>query len=192
MTIVDFGVEHIAAARELAVEHFLEECTSVAALGDISFSPNMAIFAENKLGVAAIDGGKVVGFLCAVAPFDNAFGSTDARGVFSPMGTNSTVRENRAKIYAAMYQAAAEKWVRAGAVSHAICLFAHDEAAQIQFFKYGFGMRCVDAIRGLELIYCPSCVGYQFTELAPRDYVSAYPLAELLNGHFLSSPFFLI
>ena len=43
--------------------------------------------------------------------------TTDVKGIFSPMGANGAVPENRARIYAAMYQAAGEKWVKAGAVS---------------------------------------------------------------------------
>ncbi len=46
------------------------------------------------------------------------------------MGANAAVSKNRAKVYAAMYQAAGEKWVKAGAV-----------------FCYGFGLRCLDAVR---------------------------------------------
>jgi len=83
-------------------------------------------YTKNGLGVAAFEGDSMVGFLCAVGPFPNAFRSTDALMVFSPMGANGSVCENRANIYARMYQAAGEKWARAGAASHGICLYAHD------------------------------------------------------------------
>jgi hypothetical protein len=91
-------------------------------------------FAENNLGVAAFGGDATLGFLCSIFPFKNAFGSTDATGVFSPMGANGVVGNNRAKIHARLYQAAGEKWVNAGAASHAMCLYAHDIEAQNQFF----------------------------------------------------------
>ncbi len=71
------------------------------------------------------------------------------------MGANAAISENRPKIYAAMYQAAGEKWVKAGAVSHAICLYAHDEELQQQFFRYGFGLRCI-AIIATALFWFPS------------------------------------
>ncbi len=73
------------------------------------------------------------------------------------MGANAAVSKNRPQIYAAMYQAAGEKWIKTGAVSHAICLYAHDEELQQQFFRYGFGLRCLDAIRPMELIDCEFC-----------------------------------
>ena len=91
---------------------------------------------------------------------------------------------------AALYQAAAKKWVKAGAVSHAICLYEHDEEAKLQLFRYGFGMRCVDAIRPVEAIDCATCGGYEFLELPTENYASVYPLHLALNEHCCSSPFF--
>ncbi len=70
-----------------------------------------------------------------------------------------------------MYQAAAgAKWVKAGAVSHAICLHAHNEELQRQFFLYGFGLRCLDAIRPMELIDCEPCENYDFIELSKAEF----------------------
>jgi len=66
--------------------------------------------------------------------------------VYSLMGANASINDDRAKVYALLYQAAGEKWARAGAASHGICLYAHDTAAQEQFIRYGFGLRCIDAI----------------------------------------------
>ena len=89
-----------------------------------------------------------------------------------------------------MYQAAAKKWVKAGAVSHAICLYEHDEEAKQQLFRYGFGMRCLDAIRPMEAIDCAISNGYEFFELPKEDYASVYPLHLALNEHYCSTPFF--
>jgi len=33
------------------------------------------------------------------------------------------------------------------------------------FYRYGFGLRCFDAIRPMELIDCKPCAGYVFVEL---------------------------
>ena len=76
------------------------------------------------------------------------------RGIFSPMDANAVASKNRPQIYAAMYQAAREKLIKTGAVSHAICLYAHDEELQQQFFRYGFGLCCLDGIRPMESINC--------------------------------------
>ena len=107
------------------------------------------------------------------------------------MGGNAATPENRAKIYAAMYQAVSEKWVRAGAVSHAICLNAHDLEAQHQFYLYGFGLRCVDGIRPMEPIDCKPCTDYQFLELGPEDRPAVYSLEIMLDKHYRTSPYFM-
>ena len=133
----------------------------------------------------------MVGFLCCCGPFAHAFRATDVRGIFSPMGANAAVSKNRSKIYAAMYQAAGEKWVRSGAVSHAICLYAHDEELQWQFYRYGFGLRCLDAVRPMELIDCKPCADYALAELPKAEWHLVYPLYLALYRHYRRGPFFM-
>jgi GNAT superfamily N-acetyltransferase len=133
----------------------------------------------------------MLGYLCAVGPFNNAFGSTEATGVFSPMGAHGAAFDNRADIYARMYQAAGEKWVRAGASSHAICLYAHDRETQDQFFRYGFGMRCIDAIREMDELTTPLPEGYSFGRVTLEDSLAVLPLDNLLDQGYIDSPFFM-
>ena len=129
MIIQDFEPKHIEEAMGIALSAYNYERAFTWDLPLISSIPILKQLSENGLGVAAFEGGKMVGFLCSVEPFENAFRSTDVRGVFSPMGANGADMENHGKIYAALYQAAAKKWVKAGAMSHAICLYEHDEEA---------------------------------------------------------------
>ncbi len=157
MRIVDFGFEHIGAARQIARQNYETERSFVNMLPPVKEFPDLSRFAENKLGVAAFEGSVMVGYLCGVSPFNHAFGSTDAVGIFSPMHANGTITDNRAQIYARMYQAAGDKWAKAGASSHAVCLYAHDKAGQEQFFRYGFGLRCIDAIREMDKIESQPC-----------------------------------
>lgn len=191
MDILDFRGQHIEEAAALALAAYDEERESVQRLPEVCSIPGLEDFSRNGLGVAAFEGGKMVGFLCCCEPFDKAFRATDARGVFSPMGAHGAVAEDRARVYAAMYQAAAAKWVRAGAVSHAICLYAHDEGLQQQFFRYGFGLRCLDAIRPMEPVGCSPCPSYRFAELPEAEWPAVYPLYLALNRHYCASPFFM-
>jgi GNAT superfamily N-acetyltransferase len=191
LRIVDFTSEHVTVASALALAGYEEERRHVAALPPVHDRLDLRFFADNGLGVAAFEGDRMIGFLCCVSPFNNAFHSTHVKGVFSPMGASAAVRENRAGIYTALYQAAGEKWVQAGAVSHAVCLYAHDADAQRQLFRYGFGMRCVDAIRPMEPIDCPPCADYDFYELKPSDFGSVYPLWLLHDEHLRRSPTFM-
>jgi GNAT superfamily N-acetyltransferase len=206
MKIVDFNIEHIETATKIAKQNYEQERSFVPALPLVNTLPDLKPYAENGLGVAAYEGGTMIGFLCSVPAFKNAFNSTDAIGVFSPMGANGAagatgafgetgangaIDKNRAKVYARMYQAAGEKWVRAGASSHAVCLYAHDTEVQEQFFHYGFGLRCVDAIRGMDEISVKPCEGYSFSELGPNEISEILPLENMLNESHLDSPFFM-
>ena len=191
MDIIKFEKKHVKEATEIALANYEEERRSVAELPQGCDIPDLYGLAENGLGVAAFENERMIGFLCCNAPFDNAFRSTDVRGIFSPMGANASVPENRPKIYASMYQTVAAKWVKAGAVSHAICLYAHAEELQRQFFHYGFGVRCLDAIRPMELIDCEPCEDYDYAELPKDEIYSVYPLHLALYRHYCESPFFM-
>ena len=191
MDILNFEKKHVKEAAVIAHANYHDERQFVKALPEVCDIPDLNSFAENGLGVAAFENKKMIGFLCCYEPFDNAFRATDVRGIFSPMGANAAASKNRSKIYAAMYQTAGAKWVKTGAVSHAICLYAHDEELQRQLFHYGFGLRCLDAIRPMELIDCETCANYNFTELPKAEYHSVYPLQLALYRHYCESPFFM-
>ncbi len=191
MIIRDFEPKHTEEAAEIALGAYARERAFTRELPEISGIPILKQLSGNGLGVAAFESGKMVGFLCSVEPFENVFRSTDARGVFSPMGANGAAAEDHGRIYAALYQAAAKKWVQAGAMSHAICLYEHDVEAKQQLFRYGFGMRCADAVRSMEKIGCAPCGGYEFLELPGEDHADVYPLYMALNEHYCSSPLFM-
>jgi len=190
--VVEFTAAHIGQAMRIAKQNYDEERVVVPALPRIDAAPDLLPYTENALGVAAFDGSAMLGFLCSVLPFKNAFsGSTSATGVFSPMGANGATGDNRAEVYAKMYQTAGEKWVRAGASSHGISLYAHDKQVQEQFFRYGFGLRCVDAIRAMDDITAPPCDGYSFNKVTAEGALAVLPLENMLHRGFLDSPFFM-
>ena len=191
MKIVDLKKEHLVKAEELIRLCYQEESAYVDALPTCVDDFHLSSFAENDFSAAAFERDELVGVLCSYPPFENAFGSTCVKGIFSPMGANAAVKDNREKIYAAMYQTVAQKWVNAGALSHAICLYAHDEPLQREFYRLGFGLRCLDAIRKMEEIKAPSLEGYTFMELPEGDSGKIYPLFSLLNLHYEKSPFFM-
>ena len=132
MNIIDFKRGHVDEAAALAFANYEDERGHVPALPLIDAVPDLTGFADNNLGVAAFDGGRLVGFMCGHGVWDNAWGISGLRNVFSPMHANGAQGDNRARagIYARIYQAAGEKWARAGAASHGVCLHAHDAEAQ--------------------------------------------------------------
>lgn len=191
MEIIDFVAAHAAQALSIVQRNYEVERQAVPALPCLDEWPDPAELAANGLGVAAFEAGEMVGFLGSFGPFEHAFGSTDAVGVFSPLHGNGAVGGERARVYARMYQAAGARWARAGAASHGVCLYAHDREAQAQFFQYGFGLRCVDAIRPMEELPAVAAPGVTFHELFGDDRLCVYSLDVLLDEHMAASPTFM-
>lgn len=190
MNIVIFEQKHIKEAKAIALANYYEEKKTVTELPDVEDIPELAEFAENGLGVAAEEDGKLVGFLCCYRPWDNAFG-TAAKGTFSPMHAHGAQAENRERIYRKLYQAAAEKWVAHQITYHAIALYAHDKVALHTFFLYGFGVRCVDAIRAMSPVDCPQVSDFGFRELPKDEIAKIRDMRKRLSIHLGESPCFM-
>ena len=191
MLITDFLSEHIPAAQALVLENYEEERTAVPCLPEISALPDFDGFVENGLGVAALENGELVGFLCVYDPWCPAFWTPDTTGVFSPLHGHAAKKENRVRIYRRLYQAAAEKWVKAGAASHALSLCAHDADGERAFFTYGFGLRCIDAMRAATPLGVPAPAGMTLIELPRARVHEIAPLRRALSTHFGQSPCFM-
>ena len=190
MDLLDFCNSHIPQAKRLAWENYQQERQAVPALPPDPRIPDLSELAENGLGCAAFENGEMIGFLCCLAPMDNAF-TTTARGTFSPIYAHGAAREDRIRIYQKLYQAAAQKWANAGISSHSIGLYAHDRESITAFFQYGFGLRCIDAIRPMTPIRSPACEGFSFFEIPPESRGRLEPLHRMLNAHFEKSPCFM-
>lgn len=190
MIITDFEPKHIDEAAALALACYNEERGFVSALPDMTATPELSWFADNGCGTAAFDGGKMIGFLGFCEPWDNAFG-TAARGTFSPVHAHAAVSENRGMIYKRLYQAAAEKLTAMGASYYAISFYAHDAEALNAMFSYGFGMRCIDAIRTLEPIAAQDICGIICRELSESEIPLVRGMRAELNAHLEKSPCFM-
>jgi len=189
VNIVTFEKQHIEKAKAIAFVNYQEERSFVDTLPQIEHMPGLNWFAENGLGVAALEGGELAGFLCCVGPFDNAFAS-QVKGAFSPIHAHGALKEDRELIYRRMYQAAAEKWVSKGILYHAIGLYAHDTQAIGAFFQYGFGLRCIDAIRAMNRIHCTPVSGYTFRLLPKEEVAAIRQMRVQLSVHLGESPCF--
>ena len=193
MKIVDFSAAHTCEAMKLALMNYEEERIFVKQLPKVDSVPDLSKFVDNGLGVAAFDDTRMLGFLCCHKPWDNAFNSP-VRGTFSPIHAHGAVTQNRGKIYKMLYQAAAEKWVRSGVLSHSIGCYAHDKALIDALFSYGFGLRCVDAIRGMDEIDVngrDEGAGIEFFELCKESIAEIRDLRRMLVEHLGASPSFM-
>jgi len=189
LKIVDFTADHIQQASILAKQNYEEARGFVPALPHVDALPNLSEFAENEMGVAAFEGERLIGFLCSYI-FDNAFGTTNVKGTWSPIHAHAAVG-NKGNIYQRLYQAAAEKWVDAGALSHAITFYAHNETAVQAMFTYGFGLRCIDAIKLIEPTAIKIAGDFGLSELPRKDAGQITMLQNRLADHMGCSPCFL-
>jgi GNAT superfamily N-acetyltransferase len=190
MKIFDFETKHLEAASLIAIANYNEQREHVPVLPSIDMIPSLEHFASNGLGVVAFDEDRMVGFLCCYKPWENAFNSK-AKGTFSPIHAHGSVKENRSMIYKRMYQAAAEKWVKHEIMYHAIGLYAQDVEAVNAMFTYGFGLRCVDAIRPMEVLELQPENGIQFKELPKSEVIEIREMRQMLSAHLGNSPCFM-
>lgn len=190
MQIIDFTADHIEAAARLARQNYEEERGFVPALPPVDKLPDLTYFAENGLGVSALVDGEMIGFLCFYTPWDNAF-TTNSRGTFSPVHAHGAVYENRERIYRRLYQSAAEKLVKMGVGCHSVGLYAHDKQAIETFFTYGFGLRCMDAIRPMEPLPDIQHTDCAFREISKKEVDIITPLRKGLSEHLSKSPCFM-
>jgi ribosomal protein S18 acetylase RimI-like enzyme len=90
-----------------------------------------------------------------------------------------------------MYRAAAQKCVNSNITNHAITFYAHNGSIQNQLYRYGFGLRCIDAIRPMKEIDIKECSNITFTELEHNEFQLIYPIGIRLTHHLWDSPSFL-
>lgn len=187
--VVELAPEHIRAARQLAAEAYAAERRAVPALPAVDETPDLADIVANGLGVAALDGDELIGFLGCPSPWEGAFGPV--RGAFSSIHAHGAVARDRARIYDRLYQVASATWVAGGVLSHAVGVYAHDAAAMGSFFDNGFGIRTIDAIRDLSPIEAPIPDGLTLRQVEATDAEAIVPLHEGLISHLRQPPMFM-
>lgn len=190
MIITTFDHMHIKQAMNLIQQNYKEERQFVPCLLENTIIPDLSALADNKLGVAALEGELLLGFLCCYEPWENAFG-TNARGIFSPLHGHGALGGDKESIYRMLYQKAAQNWIKQDITYHCISLYAHDEQAQKVFFTYGFGLRCMDAIRTMEKIAVRQTTKITMKRLKQADLPKIRILREQLSVHLSESPCFL-
>ena len=201
MEMVNFGKEHLTMAIQIAKDNYDKEKQTVSILPEVGLLPELGHFAENGLGVAAMEQDRLLGYLCSYRPREDAFGTTNVRGGYVPLhghGVSVHVTEReRSQIYSRMYQAAAVKWAKDGIRNHVITLYTHDQGGIKSFFYNGFGLRCMDLIRSLNemptarnVMLSPECI-VENVELFRDEWVLLLDHHNALIRHLENSPSFM-
>ncbi|MEN8907837.1 MAG: GNAT family N-acetyltransferase [Clostridiales bacterium] len=184
---------HIEIVSEIALKEYYEEKSKVSILPEENFYESIcklvSELADHKLGVVAVEGKKILGFLTCHKPIKNYFGKT--LGTFSPIHAHGTIKENRKNIYSLLYQQTSKIWVKQEIYSHAIALYKHNDEAVSSFFENGFGLRCIDAIRTVEAIKSKDFPDINFFELRIDSIDKLVPLKNNLIKHLQETPIYI-
>lgn len=192
MIITDFTHQHLEQAQILAKQNYIEEKKIVYNLPEDINIPDLTHFADNKLGVVAMEKECLLGYLCCYEPWKNAFG-TNAKGTFSPLHAHGAMSKNRELIYGMLYQKVAQKWIEQGITYHGVTLYAHDDQAKKALFTYGFGLRCIDAIKEMDTIKVKQKVkaNVKIRRLRQAEIARIRSLRKQLSEHLGESPCFM-
>ena len=193
MYIERLNNSHIEAAAALVLEKYLEESKSVSVLPLYDnyvnkFGESIRGLLNQGYGVAAINDGKLVGFLTGLSV--NAFKGLN-RGIYCPIYGHAAINDDKRDIYQRMYESVAEIWVRNGCLTHAITMFAHDRETIDTWFWNGFGCRCVDAIRPLTPIIHGCSAELSVRRIMPETADIIMPLEIEHAKYYSQSPLFM-
>lgn len=182
MNIVPFEENHILEAGELLLKAYQAERAAVPVLPDSwdagFFAHRTAELCGNGLGVAAVEDNKLQGFLTGMEAGE-LFGTS--QGVYVPIYGHAVKGKDRQLTYQQLYAASSDIWVRKGLLSHAITMYAHDDAAVNAWFWQDFGLRCVDAVRPLHNIHVRGKESFDIRQIMPEE---ADILLELHREHW--------
>ena len=183
--------KYVDNAVNLVIKAYHQERKSVSCLPLFDFTTMLRkkitnLFSKGS-GVVALNGDEVVGFLAGFE-VEEFFGK--CKGIYCPVYGHGTSGKYGTQIYQKMYQQAADAWVKKSYFTHAITLFTHDESVITTWFRLGFGLRCIDAIRESTPIF----KGEPIVRVIKADRTGIPSLIEIHkehNAYYRTSPLFM-
>lgn len=139
------------------------------------------------VGVAAFEGGRMVGFLAGYS-----IGLLRGRPcVLSPEWAHAAEASVSRRVFEALYPAVAPEWLRLGGEFHVICTLAHDASALQGWAWAGFGHMVCDALRPLAPISV-SPGGIDVRRMTATDLEQVLPLACRLAECLAAPPVYVL
>ena len=141
-------------AIKLVFHQYKELKSDLPFLSDIDdfkndINKNINDIFKNGFGVTAIYKDKLVGFLIGYE-VKELFGRD--KGIYIPSYGHAALKKDAKVIYQKMYTQAAKGWVEQNCLNHAITILTCDRDVINSFFRLGFGLRCMDAIKEVKEI----------------------------------------
>ena len=192
MQVVPLGEEHLQDAAALVSRRYQRLREQVPSLppryAETSILlPMLRDIAGAGPGVAAIQGGRLAGFLSGwlIPSFRGK------RSAFSPEWANAAELENSPRIYKAMYAHVSASWVADGYTTHLIGLLANDCDGLEGWHWLGFGMLAADAVRDLQPAPGPD-THVEIRRAGLQDLEQVKALHEALAQYMAAPPIFLV
>lgn len=191
LQVVALGDRHLADAARLVSARYRALREEVASLppryeNEGVILPMLRDFGGGAPGVAAIQDGRLVGFLrgTLIREFRGK------RAIISPEWANGAQVENSRRIYEMMYSHLSQRWVANGCFVHLVGMLAHDRRAIEGWHWLGFGMIAADAVRDLGGVRGPiAAVEIRRAVVAEAGTVAA--MSEATARHLAAAPAFL-
>jgi len=190
--IVPLQAEHLTDAAALVSRRYRALREVVPAMPPHYEDPQAILpmlhhLAGSTPGIAALRGGRLVGFLSGyLLP---AFRGKPA--AYSPEWANGAAGADVRRIYEAMYTALAARWVADGHLTHVIGTLAHESELVEMWHWLGFGMLAADAVRDLSPLAGPTAE-IEIRRAGEQDAGVCTALEAALQHHLASSPTYLV
>ena len=148
MNIIPLETGLLPQLQEIALAAHRAEQQSVPALGqadEARLAPALASLLAKPCGVAAMERGRMVGYLAFTPPEE---GKQSGVTAYSPAFANGAARwTDRAKVSCYLFTAAAERLLRQGVDRYEIGVYAHDRDALAGYAWSEFGIQCTECLR---------------------------------------------
>ena len=150
-TILPMREKHLEEAAELAAGRYRRLLEQVPYLpgsyaDPARIYPILASMQAESTGLAAVQAGRLVGYLCAWLLPD----FQGRKAAFSPELANGVVPEDGRRIFEEMYTYLAAAWRADGVITHLVSLLAEDQIAWQTWRWLGFGMIAADGLRTMQ------------------------------------------
>lgn len=191
MNLIPLSESHLLEAGRLFAGRLQSLRADVPALPDRLTDPaaaaqTLAPFLQSGNGLAAVDGGRLLGFLGWYEVDDMR--STGRKAAYVPVSAHSAAAQEAPAVYRALYEAAALRWEQQGCRTLAVSLLANDALMHSFWFWNNFGMGVVDAIRPTEPVPAVLGEGIRVRRAGVEDAEVLAALEYEHACHYLRSP----
>lgn len=192
--IVPFSEKHIEDAAALVAGRYTNLRSMVPTMPDYyenpaAFQPLLQDLTQQNPGVAALNGGQLIGFAAGMVLPD----FRGRRSVYSPEWANAAVEDQSREVYQQLYAALSEVWVADRCSAHYVTVFAHDRPGIEAWSWQGFGMSGVDAMRDLSPASSePVRAHIETKPVTPDDIDALLQLEGNLITYMEAAPIFLL